>query len=30
MEGPGWYSYGNTNVKNHFWGSSMEIKCIGL
>lgn len=29
-EGKGWYSYGNTNVKNKFWGGSLEFKCIGL
>ncbi len=29
-EGKGYYSYGNTNVKQNFWGSSIEFKCIGL
>lgn len=29
-EGDGWYTYGNTNVKNFFWGGSLEIRCIGL
>ena len=29
-EGKGWYTYGNTNIKNHFWGSSLEFKVVGL
>lgn len=29
-EGKGYYSNANTNVKNFFWGSSLEFKCIGL
>lgn len=29
-EGKGYYQYGNTNVKNYFWGGSLEFKTIGL
>jgi len=30
IEGPGYKSWGHTNVKNYFWGSSMEFKAVGL
>mmetsp|Transcript_27357 Transcript_27357/g.20506 ORF Transcript_27357/g.20506 Transcript_27357/m.20506 type:complete len:85 (+) Transcript_27357:1111-1365(+) len=30
MEGEGWQCYGNTNIKNNFWGSSIEVKIVGL
>lgn len=30
QEGPGYYTYGNTNVKNHFRGSSLEFKAVGV
>ena len=29
-EGKGYTTTANTNVKNYFWGSSLEFKCIGL
>jgi hypothetical protein len=29
-EGPGYYTYGNTNVKNYFWGGSLEFRAVGL
>jgi hypothetical protein len=29
-DGEGWHTYGNTNVKNFFWGGSLELRCIGL
>lgn len=29
-EGQGYYTYGNTNVKNFFWGGSLEFRAVGL
>ena len=29
-EGKGYYTYGNTNVKNFFWGGSLEFRAVGL
>jgi hypothetical protein len=29
-DGKGWYSYGNTNLKNSFRGSSLEFRVVGL
>jgi hypothetical protein len=29
-EGKGYYQQGNTNVKNYFWGGSLEFRTIGL
>lgn len=29
-EGKGYYTYGNTNVKNFFRGGSLEFRAVGL
>lgn len=30
LEGKGFYTHGDTDVKNFFWGSSLEFRAVGL